>query len=145
MYRFKYLVLDLVIVIISLLVSFLLVFPDFLERRNLDIYLVYFIIFFILSLIINLIMKNYQSIYKFFSYSDVIYLIANIVLCNMLFYVIIFFIDRLNFIPRYFIVLNIFLNTSGFFLVRLLGYTRDKPSLKKKNFYSKYFNYWHAG
>jgi FlaA1/EpsC-like NDP-sugar epimerase len=90
MYRFKYLALDLLIASSSFIISYLLVFPDFLERYNASVYIKYFFLFFLVNCAVNLKLKNYQTIYKFFSIVDVIKLLINIIISNFVFYISIF-------------------------------------------------------
>jgi nucleoside-diphosphate-sugar epimerase len=132
MYRFKYLALDLLIASSSFIISYLLVFPDFLERYNASVYIKYFFLFFLVNCAVNLKLKNYQTIYKFFSIVDVIKLLINIIISNFVFYIAIFFIDRLSQIPRSFVLINIFINLLGFFSIRLLGYIKNNDYKNKK-------------
>ena len=109
---------DLLIVSLGFFLSLYFSIEDISNRYEiLNLFLVYFLIYISCFAIFNLWLKNINVVYKFFSSNDLIRLIKTIIFFNLTYIIIIFLYDRLENIPRFNLIYNIFF--SGLFLLSL--------------------------
>ena len=109
---------DLLIVSLGFFLSLYFSIEDISNRYEiLNLFLVYFLIYISCFAIFNLWLKNINVVYKFFSSNDLIQLIKTIIFFNLTYIIIIFLYDRLENIPRFNLIYNIFF--SGLFLLSL--------------------------
>ena len=129
---------DLLIVSLGFFLSLYFSIEDISNRYEiLNLFLVYFLIYIACFAVFNLWLKNINVVYKFFSSNDLVQLIKTIIFFNLTYIIIIFLYDRLENIPRFNLIYNIFF--SGLFLLSLrliprLLYFRtftNKDNLKK--------------
>ncbi len=86
----------------------------------LKLFSIYYLIYSGTYIIFNFFIKNERVLYKFFSTKDLSDLIKTLILSNITFILIIFLYDRLENIPRFNLVYNIFFSSLFLLLVRLL-------------------------
>ena len=138
MFRYQFLIIDLILLSTSFFFSLHVSIEDISSRPILiEIFLNYYGLYLLISFIVFFYFKDFQIIYKFFSPTDLIKLTRSYIIVNSLFFACIFFIDRLSEIPRSFIFVHFLLGYIFLVSIRFINYLYQNKSYGTSRYTNK--------